>query len=382
MTTGKDEQFCVCEEDGGVDCAWCVANPIGLRSGDAQDQDCAKRPCACACHSDAENPGPHLVGCAWANEAYEPRSGTDILADIDRAEAWAETKHGMYTNRERATLGHPRVFLAALSKLIAEVRAEGRRSEAARPPYHPELHEAFVDLVDAYVRASGGRTTPDQMRGDVRSEHFHAIEEAAERMVKGEQPRTAEASPALAEAARELLEWNWEEPEHLDWTEVRVDIANLRRALDVPRRERAEISGPLSPSGVHVTEGGTNMRAAGEKPDPVGHKGMAGTRSEEQHHEGDAGQVLSGRAAPVAGSTRKASADAGSPFSIQGSGNACRVFVYHVGLYPSSTREDAERLLRSLEHERARRNAAVNAELADLRALLARAVELFGGDAP
>jgi hypothetical protein len=49
-----------------------------------------------------------------------------------------------------------------------------------------------------------------------------------------------------------------------------------------------------------MSKGGTNMRATGEKPDPVGPLGMAGSSSDESNHEGDGGQVGSGAAAPVA----------------------------------------------------------------------------------
>ncbi len=81
-------------------------------------------------------------------------------------------------------------------------------------------------------------------------------------------------------------------------------VEEVRRIVEQRRERASQDSGPLSPSGEQTTEGGTSMRAAGEKPDPVGHKGMAGTRSEEPNHEGDAGmQVGSGTAAPVARST-------------------------------------------------------------------------------
>jgi hypothetical protein len=68
-----------------------------------------------------------------------------------------------------------------------------------------------------------------------------------------------------------------------------------------------------------------------------------------------------------------------SPFSIhEESPGVFRVYVFGVGLYPTGTREDADRLLRSLEYDRKQWNAKANEELEDLRALLARAVELFG----
>lgn len=68
-----------------------------------------------------------------------------------------------------------------------------------------------------------------------------------------------------------------------------------------------------------------------------------------------------------------------SPFTIrEEQPGTFRVYVYSCGLYPTGTREDAERLLRSLEYERAQTNKAVTTEFEELRALLARAVELFG----
>lgn len=69
-----------------------------------------------------------------------------------------------------------------------------------------------------------------------------------------------------------------------------------------------------------------------------------------------------------------------SPFSIrEEQPGMFRVYVYHVGLFPTGDRADAERLLRSLEHERAKTNEAANREMQDLRDLLARGLELFGG---
>jgi hypothetical protein len=69
----------------------------------------------------------------------------------------------------------------------------------------------------------------------------------------------------------------------------------------------------------------------------------------------------------------------GSPFRIvEESPGVFRVYVFHVGTYPTGTREDAERLLRSLEHERAEWNKLRDAELTELRELLARAIEVFG----
>ena len=71
-----------------------------------------------------------------------------------------------------------------------------------------------------------------------------------------------------------------------------------------------------------------------------------------------------------------------SPFEIHDEGNGVfRVYVYHVGLHPTGTREDADRLLRSVEYERKQWNAKLNEELDDLRGLLRRAVELFGNEA-
>jgi hypothetical protein len=73
-----------------------------------------------------------------------------------------------------------------------------------------------------------------------------------------------------------------------------------------------------------------------------------------------------------------------SPFVIheEGAGTGVfRVYVFgRVGLFPSGSREDAERMIASLEYERAQWNKTVNAELDDLRALLARAVEIFGAE--
>lgn len=50
----------------------------------------------------------------------------------------------------------------------------------------------------------------------------------------------ASENERIRNAAREILGWNWEAPEHLDWTEVRVDVANLRRALGEPQPESAD----------------------------------------------------------------------------------------------------------------------------------------------
>lgn len=68
-----------------------------------------------------------------------------------------------------------------------------------------------------------------------------------------------------------------------------------------------------------------------------------------------------------------------SPFTIrEEQPGVFRVYVFHVGLHPTGTREDADRLLRSLEYERQQWNARANEELEELRGLLARAVEIFG----
>ncbi len=70
-----------------------------------------------------------------------------------------------------------------------------------------------------------------------------------------------------------------------------------------------------------------------------------------------------------------------SPFHIEREEDGqYRIYVYHVGLFPIGDRKNTEMMLQSLERERARRNAVVNGEMRDLRALLARAVDLFGGD--
>jgi hypothetical protein len=72
-----------------------------------------------------------------------------------------------------------------------------------------------------------------------------------------------------------------------------------------------------------------------------------------------------------------------SPFVIheESQRGVFRVYVFgRVGLFPSGNREDAERMVASLEYERVQWNKVPNAELDDLRALLARAVEIFGAE--
>jgi len=46
-----------------------------------QDEDCARRPCSCECHTMVEEPSPHVAGCAFAGDSYVPEANHPEIPD-------------------------------------------------------------------------------------------------------------------------------------------------------------------------------------------------------------------------------------------------------------------------------------------------------------